>query len=222
MTNIISNRLSNLVSSLNERTLYALIALGFVLGIVGILELSDHTAVLKTERNSLETRLAQYGDGLDLDLWTTRAQSSKTVSDEWDNLYWNGQTPGLIAAQVQTRLSIIGAGGLLESLRIDVPPDVITLPDGNQVLRFQLDGRSSDAIDLTNTIGAITGNIPALSINEINLSVQDNNRGIVSLSGFAYFTTTIPDPAITSPAATSPAASSTAGTSPALGSEAGQ
>ncbi len=170
---------------MNSRTLYALIVLAFISGIAGIMELSDHTSVLRLERNALEKRLAKYGDGLDEALWQERVQITKSISDEWNNLYWTGNTPGLISTLIQSELGTIGVGSFLDLRLIDVPPDVITLPDGNQVLRFQLTARSDDALDIINALTGIAANQPALSVNELNFTIQEDNSGVITISGYA-------------------------------------
>lgn len=186
--------------SLAPRTAYALIALGFVLILVVILNMGDKTAQLRAERVRLEQRLAQYGTGLDEAAWTQRAQDALNAQSRWEGFTWTGPTPGIIAAQIQSQLSAMGATYNLENVRIEVDPSAITLPSGETILRFQLAGRSREIVDLVSCLEAVTAASPGLAIDEMNVTISNRNRGALRIAGLAAIAIETVAPADTPPA----------------------
>ena len=179
-----TDRLAAIFSSLNRRTAYGLIVLAFLLGFVQALNIGDRVALKKAERDVIEQRLGQYGEGLDTELWTARASAANAISGEWQSLFWPGSTTGIIASQIQSRLNTISAQTLLENVRVEVDPNIVDLPTG-EALRFSVNARSSDAIDLIKALNMVSGNEPILIIRELNLNVRPDDSGIMIISGIA-------------------------------------
>ncbi|MEM7766863.1 MAG: tryptophan 7-halogenase, partial [Pseudomonadota bacterium] len=120
-----STGLSRLLADIAPRTQYALIALGFVLGLSAVLSVGDRVSVMRGEHDVLAKRLAQYGDGIDIDRWESRVRQTDAILTDWQSHYWKGPTAGIIAAQHSTPAN--GSGTrviLLES------PDVPNLGVG--------------------------------------------------------------------------------------------
>ena len=165
-----------------------------LLAVNEILKAGDRISSLRAERISLEQRLTQYGDGLDLDEWTARADAAATVTAGWQALSWTGPTAGVIDAQIQSRLTAIGSEATLDNVRIDVDPDVISIETG-RYLRFQFSTRNSDFPSVLAGLEKIAGATPALLAKDINLSLQRDQSVTMTLSGLAPVTIEAPAPA---------------------------
>ncbi len=175
------------IATLSPRTIYALIILGFLLGIVGIFNLSDHTAVLKAERAGLERRLAQYGDGLDEALWRSRAEETDAINESLNQFFWQGPTPGIISAQISSQLSAVATRSLMNNIQPDVPPDVLELPGDIKALRFQLTARTDEAVRALKVLSDLSSNQPMLTINELTVNVNSNSSANLVIAGIARF-----------------------------------
>lgn len=177
--------LSTMISSVAPRTQYALIALVFVGGIAALFSVGDSVAVMRGEHDVLAKRLAQYGDGIDVSVWGERVDASSQANEAWQSLYWQGDKSGIIAAQIRTALSDIGQRALLERTSIDVDPIAVDLGTV-QALRFQMIGRSSDAVDIVNALSAIAASRPALTAKDLSFNVREDDSGAFTVSGLAY------------------------------------
>ncbi|MEL6112455.1 MAG: hypothetical protein AAFR20_06585 [Pseudomonadota bacterium] len=179
------NRASRLFADTAPRTQYALIALGFVLGLSAILSVGDRVAVMRGEHDVLAKRLAQYGDGIDVERWQSRVSQSDAILTDWQSHYWKGPTAGIIAAQIRSTLTEIGQRALLERITIEVDPVIIDL-EARKALRFQIIGRSSDAVDVIKTLSGMAGAKPALPVSELALTVRQDDSGAFTASGLAF------------------------------------
>ncbi|MEM1193398.1 MAG: hypothetical protein AAGH42_08415 [Pseudomonadota bacterium] len=188
-----STGLSRLLADIAPRTQYALIALGFVLGLSAVLSVGDRVSVMRGEHDVLAKRLAQYGDGIDIDRWESRVRQTDTILTDWQSHYWKGPTAGIIAAQIRSTLSEIGRRALLERITIEVDPVIIDLENG-EALRFQVIGRSSDAVDVIKALGSMASAKPALPVTDLSLTVRQDDSGAFTASGLAFITVEAPAP----------------------------
>ena len=173
------------ITTIAPRTQYAIIALIFTGAIAALFSVSDKVAVMRSEHDVLAKRLAQYGDGIDVPLWQARVAASSTANTAWQSLYWEGDKSGIIAAQIRTALSDIGQRALLERTSIDVDPIAVDIGP-IKALRFQMIGRSSDAIDIVNALSAIAATRPALTAKDLSFNVREDDSGAFTVSGLAY------------------------------------
>ncbi|MEL6506150.1 MAG: hypothetical protein AAFR29_00825 [Pseudomonadota bacterium] len=188
-----STGLSRLLADIAPRTQFALIALGFVLGLSAVLSVGDRVSVMRGEHDVLAKRLAQYGDGIDIDRWESRVRQTDAILTDWQSHYWKGPTAGIIAAQIRSTLSEIGRRALLERITIEVDPVIIDLENG-EALRFQVIGRSSDAVDVIKALGSMASAKPALPVTDLSLTVRQDDSGAFTASGLAFITVEAPAP----------------------------
>ena len=176
--------LEQLKQSLNLRTRYALIALGFLLGIVVIFRLSDAAASASLERAQVESRLQRHGGAIDEAAWLQRAASAEATLSAWQATRWSGPTAGVAAAQLQSAIEQILASSQLTPLSIDIEPAPVELPNGT-VLRFSVaaDSRSGDSV--AKTLAAMAAHEPMIVVDGMNVVLDESTSGRFSVSGYA-------------------------------------
>lgn len=176
--------LEQLKQSLNLRTLYALIALGFLLGVMIIFRLSDAAASAALEREQVESRLARHGGAIDEAAWLQRAEDAQNTLSAWRATRWSGPTAGVVAAELQSALSRVIASAQLSSLAINVEPAPVELPNGT-VLRFSVSTDSQNGANVAKTLAALATHEPMLVVNGMNVVFDEDASGRFSISGFA-------------------------------------
>lgn len=185
--------LDQLKQSLNLRTLYALIALGFLLGLMVIFRLSDATASAAADRAQVENRLMRHGGAIDEAAWSQRAQSAEATLAAWQATRWSGPTAGVVAAEIQSAIGQVIASAQLAPRSINVEPAPVELPNG-AVLRFRIstDSRSGDSV--AKTLAAMAAHEPMLIVDGMNVVFDEVGTGRFSVSGYAPINIAEPQP----------------------------
>ena len=179
--------------SLTLRTLYGLIALGCLLGVSLLGRLDAATARAAESRAEMDARVARHGGGIDENLWRERAANAETELAFWRATHWSGQTPGVIAAELQDAINMTARAAGLDVIAVDVDPAPSEIP-GGPVLRFSFstDSRSGDAV--AKTLAAFGAHEPIIVIDEVNAVFDDSRLGRFSASGYAPITLAEPAP----------------------------
>lgn len=175
--------IDDLKNQLNARVLYALIGLGFLVGLVLISDYGVKINDLRIERKSLQNRLAQYGDQIDEQLWRDRLEEVSVLEELWSKRYWREETSGIIGSQIQTKLGLIGSQS--EFQRIRSTTDEAEDASGERALRVRVFGQAYEAYDVIKAIALIAKNEPNIILDEVNITVRKHNETSVVLSGLA-------------------------------------
>ncbi|MEM8770366.1 MAG: GspMb/PilO family protein [Pseudomonadota bacterium] len=178
--------------SLNQRTVYGLIALLGVLGVALVMRLDDTSKAAEAKRLQFSERLARRGGDVDEDLWRTRADIAKASLSAWRETRWTGSTAGIVAADMQTRLNRVAANAGVNVATIDVDPRPIDLPAG-KALRFRIIGDFPNGDKAAQAIAELSAHEPMFVINEMTLNISARNgrsenvnrSGRLSALGFA-------------------------------------
>lgn len=176
--------LEKLKQSLNLRTLYALIALGFLLGIAVALRISDAAASASLERAQVENRLQRHGGAIDEAAWLQRAENADAILSAWQATRWSGPTAGVAAAQLQSAIGQILASSQLTPLSINIEPAPVELPYG-AVLRFSVAADSRNGDSVAKTLAAMAAHEPMIVVDGMNVVFDESASGRFSVSGYA-------------------------------------
>ena len=173
-----------LKQSLNQRTLYALIVLGCLLGFALIARIGDAVAGAKISHLQAEERLARHGGGVDEEVWQARADTAHAALTEWKATQWTGPTAGIAAAELQRTLNRIASSAQLRVISITVEPAPVEIPEG-LILRFQMatDSRSGDSV--AKVLAAFSSHRPLIFVDGVNAVFDERNSGRFSLDGYA-------------------------------------
>lgn len=179
------SRISDYISrSLNQRTIYGLIALAGVLGIALIARLSDEAANAATVKAQFAERLARQGGEVDEVLWRERADGAQGVLDQWKATRWSGPTPGFIAAALQSEMNRIASLAQLSIRSLQVDPAPVDLP-GGAALRFRIVGDSPSGDSAVKMLAAINAHRPMIVVTEMNVTFTEDTSGRFSAEGYA-------------------------------------
>ncbi len=180
-----------LKQSLNQRTLYALIILGCLLGFALIARIGDAVASAELSHRQAQERLARHGGGVDEEVWLTRAENAEAALAEWQATQWAGRTPGIAAAELQRALTRIALSAQLRVISITVEPAPVEIPEG-LVLRFRMatDSRSGDSV--AKVLAAFSSHRPLIFVDGVNAVFDERGSGRFSLDGYAPITVAAP------------------------------
>ena len=177
--------LERIADSLNQRTIFALIALGGLLGLVLVFRLSDASLAAQERRAVLAERLMQQGGKVDEELWRERAEAAQTSLAQWRATRWTGETPGLVAAIMQSEISGIATAAEISVLALEVDPSPVDLPNG-AALRFRLAAESPGGDSAARALAGFSAHRPTLIVDEVNAVFdEDEKSGRLSVSGYA-------------------------------------
>lgn len=180
-----------LKQSLNQRTLYALILLGCLLGFALIGRIGDAVASAAETHRLADERLARHGGVVDEDAWRTRAENAETVLAQWQSTQWSGPTAGFIAAEMQSRIRAIAVSAGLRVISINVEQAPVDTPEG-PVLQFSMATESHNGDGVANALAMFAAHEPMLFIDGVNAVFDENKRGRFSINGFAPVSITTP------------------------------
>ena len=129
-----------------------------------------------------QRELAGVSDVGGAELWQQRADAARDIRSKWDSRAWGGETPGIVSAQAQARLSrlLIAAG--LQSVQVSVSSDPTSVDDG-LLLRFDASA-VGDSRSLINIIVEISALDKAVNLTEIVAPIRAQGRTRIVLGGF--------------------------------------
>jgi|GEM_PF-7092852 len=186
------NQLVNqLRQSLNQRTIYALIALGCLLGFALIARIGDAAAGAEEMRLQADARLARHGGELDEAEWRSRAEEAELALANWSAAHWTGPTAGFIAAELQSAISVVAGTTDVTVIAVNVEPAPVETPQG-MVLAYRVATDSRNGESVAKILAAFAAHEPMLFIDGMNAVFDSETRGRFSFSGYAPIVITEP------------------------------
>lgn len=177
--------------SLNQRTIYALIALGCLLGFSLTARIGDAAKGAEELRLQADARLARHGGEIDEAAWLARADEAELALASWSAAHWTGPTAGFIAAELQSAISVIAATTDVNVIAVNVEPAPVETPQG-RVLAFRVATDSRNGENVAKTLSAFAAHEPMLFIDGMNAVFDSEQRGRFSFSGYAPIVITEP------------------------------
>jgi len=182
MINLLKSQLENAT----RRTQYALAALAAISSFYGIDGLRTKTIAASQANMAAERSLARFtGDNIG-DIWIERVGAARDSRQKWQTHFWTGDTPGVIAARVQSALSGIAVSSNLTSVRIQVDPNPFEA-EATKGVRFTIRaqaGSPEDALDFLTSTAAYE---QFLILDDVNFRVMQNTRVMLNISGIAPY-----------------------------------
>lgn len=124
-----------------------------------------------------------------VETWATKADEARTLSQEWNDHLWSGNTTGVIAATLQTELTQLLDARELSRVVIQVDPEAFDIPIGGQGIRFTLTARNARIDQILALLSDIAGYNRWIIIDDMNLIVTRSETGVLTASGVAPMTT---------------------------------
>lgn len=172
-------------AQMSPRTAYAIVILMALLGLSFIFRLNDMVTTAQASKNEAQQRLSQYGQDVSLDEWTARADSARTALATWRLRRWKGETPGFVAAEVQSALRQLATGAEIDVLTLEVDPTPFDVANG-QALRFRLSATTRDGEGVPRTMAAFSRQRPLLILDEASANFTNiKYSGRLTVSGYA-------------------------------------
>lgn len=188
------NMLDSLRASVPERMQYLLIALGFVLAVFGLLELTDTKDSLLTEKQALSAEIQSLAEGSISD-WEERVALASEARAAWTETRWQAETPGIASANVQKYLTELTREVGLESVRLTVASDPVTT-DNNELLRFEIAGIGASNI-LAELLVSLSVSPKVLLVTDISAQIRTDQKTRVSVAGYVPYFQSLPAEEVT-------------------------
>lgn len=180
------DRLKDRLQGISERTKYAIVLLLALLAIYATARLQEAAAAAMAESERARQSFNRVAGGvLDAD-WSRRAALASQIRSEWDGRFWDGETPGLVAARVQSALSGIAAPFNLSRASINVDPTLVETGPGVSI-RFRVTARTNDVASAVDLLTAIAAHPQYLIVDDVTFRVIFGGQGQIVISGVAPF-----------------------------------
>ncbi|MEM6536636.1 MAG: hypothetical protein AAF668_02775 [Pseudomonadota bacterium] len=191
MQALLKSRLDQLqqsIEGLNDRTSYGVIVVcGLILIQIGM---TMFDASKEAEQTRLQTmsRLAVANVGVGVDEWQAREAEARQAASASDAFLWVAETNGLVSAEVENRLRMLG--DTLEGmsrLQIEVDPNPIEIGTSAYLkgLRLTLTGRSTSKDVGAEFLSQLNELSPILIIDEVMISTSGKDGLMVEVSAIA-------------------------------------
>ena len=176
--------LAERAAALNDRVRYGLIILIALAGFDLLTRLESAALSSVASREIAQRQFARVGGDLDLDEWRARAAEANVALDRWRAQVWRGPTPGVIAADIQSRLRSRSLEHGVGVRRVEVDPVPLALAQG-EGLRVQFEASMRSASQFAQFFGELEQSVPVLFIDELSLTIGQNDQAYFSFSGVA-------------------------------------
>ena len=177
-------------SNIPERMQYLLIALGFVVAILGLLELTDAKNNLLTEQQTLTREIASLSDGSASE-WEERVALTLHARAAWTETRWQAETPGIASANVQKYLTELTREIGLESVRLSVASDPISTGN-NDLLRFEIVGLGGANV-LSDMLVRLSVSSKTMLVTDISAQIRGEQKTRMSVAGYVPYLAILPE-----------------------------
>ncbi|MEM9170546.1 MAG: hypothetical protein AAGC56_12950, partial [Pseudomonadota bacterium] len=121
---------------------------------------------------------------IDVENWRDRSASANSALSAWRTRIWSGETPGVVAVEIQSQINATASGVALERVRVSVDPTPVDI-GGGQALRFRIEGSSVDGAGFAKLVGALSTFERALILDELTMKYSKVGRAFFDMSGVA-------------------------------------
>lgn len=166
---------------ISDRLKWVLTILLAVLLIFVWSELREARVNQESQMSDLATSIASLSIQDGNTVWAGRLESVSEIREAWTARTWQGQTPGLVSAEVQRVLTELAANVGLENARIFVASDPITVRDSD-LIRFEVTAIADTDAILKFIVGIATARRNFYAT-EINAPMSENRKSRVSVAG---------------------------------------
>ena len=169
---------------MSDRAALGLKLLGILLAVWVLMTVAEAARDARIDARAARDRLASLGVARSEDIWQRRAERVRAVEQLWQTASWAAPTPGVAAAEIQSRLEAMANRAGVESMNATVSPEALEV-DGRQVLDFDYRVRG-DRVALLHLLADLSLHSPRLIPVSINARLEDR-RGTARLSGWAPY-----------------------------------
>lgn len=163
---------------------YGLIAIALIIGVLGL----EKYAVLETRLEqtvvTAQTELATLSTIRDTDYWAERLLQSSSTREVLQTEIWQGNTSGVVAAELQQSLRSLGMSHKFTEIKVRVDPDPVDI-DGISVLKFEFSGQATSAKSLADFFEGFATHSKIIILEEANFtqSIRDRRPPRLSMAG---------------------------------------
>ena len=163
---------------------YGLVFILIVFGFLGLEKLVAAEAEREQAVVFAQTEYATLQDISETNHWETRLAESDLARRTLQNEIWQGQTGGIIAAELQQALRQIAADFRFDQVQVRVDPDPAEIDD-IQVLSFDFTGRARTSKSLADFFEklAITPKIIVIEEMDFSQNIRDRQAPRVNIAG---------------------------------------
>ncbi len=176
--------IENFLRGLSDRSKYGLVFLGALLGFDVVSRIDEAAEAQRAERQVALDLFAGADRGISLESWRGRSAEAAAAVDQWRGRVWSGQTPGVIAAEIQTRITAHARPLDIPSVKVEVDPKPIEIA-GGEALRFQLTASVDASAKFAHFFQALEKSNPVLFVDELALTVGRQDQAYFEIGGFA-------------------------------------
>ena len=176
-------------SNIPERMQYLLIALGIVVAVLGLLELTDAKDSLITQKQTLTREVQALSDGSAPE-WEERVALTLDARTAWTDTRWQAETPGIASANVQKYLTELTRDIGLSSVRLSVASDPITT-GSNDLLRFEIAALGGTNL-LADLLVTLSVSPKTVLVTDISAQIRENQQTRLSVAGYVPYLATLP------------------------------
>ena len=165
---------------------YGLVAIALIFGVLGLEKFSATENRLAQKVITAQTELATLSAIGETDHWDTRLLESTKAREHIQSEIWQGNTGGVIAAEVQQALRGIAAKNKFTSVQIRVDPDPIEI-DGVTVINFEFRGQAPTSKALANYFEDLALGAKLMIVDEMSFaqSIRERRPPRVNFAGIA-------------------------------------
>ena len=176
-------------SNIPERMQYLLIALGIVVAVLGLLELTHAKDSLITQKQTLTREVQALSDGSAPE-WEERVALTLDARTAWTDTRWQAETPGIASANVQKYLTELTRDIGLSSVRLSVASDPITT-GSNDLLRFEIAALGGTNL-LADLLVTLSVSPKTVLVTDISAQIRENQQTRLSVAGYVPYLATLP------------------------------
>ena len=163
---------------------YGLVFILIVFGFLGLERLIAAEAEREQAVVFAQTEYATLEDISKTNHWETRLAESDLARSALKNEIWQGETGGIIAAELQQALRQFAADYRFDRIQVKVDPGPAEI-DGIQVLSFDFSGRANTSKSLADFFEGLAISPKIIIIDEMSFSqnIRDRKAPRITISG---------------------------------------
>ena len=163
---------------------YGLIAIGLIIGVLGLEKFASIESALEQEVISAQTEFATLTTIKDTSYWTERLAQSTVAREQLQSAIWTGNTSGVIAAELQQALRALAAQNNFSQTQVRVDPDPIDV-DGITVLSYEFSALAATSKSLADFFEGLTAAPKIILVEDMSFaqSVRDRRPPRLSIAG---------------------------------------
>ncbi len=172
------------LEGLSDRSKSGLVFLAALLGFDVVSRIDRAADARRAERQVALDLFAGADRSISLETWRERSVEAASAVDQWRNRIWTGQTPGVIAAEIQTHISALARPIGIPSVQVEVDPAPIEIA-GGEALRFQLTASVDASGKFALFFKEVDQSNPVLFVDELALTLGRQDQGYFEIGGLA-------------------------------------